>query len=282
MTDTRLLWKPDGLEVNHSGPWAAEKYALLQNYIDIFSTGMLNKWSERVYIDLYSGPGCTQVRDSGEWLMGSPLLAMSVRDPFDKYIFCERDSQCLAALKARKDSSFSRLNVSFVEGDCNQRITDILRLVPPHSRSHSVLTFCFVDPFSLDLHFDTIKTLAARFVDFLVLLALDMDARRNLRNYLRPSNHKIDLFLGSNDWRSRWKLFSSTDNSFQRFLANEFERQMLLLGYKRYSKGNTKHISTRDETLPLYHLAFFSRHQRGYQFWEESLKYSSPQQSFEL
>jgi three-Cys-motif partner protein len=277
-----LAWSEDGLAVNFSGSWAKEKYALLSNYIEMFSSGMLKKWGKRVYIDLYSGPGCTQLRESGVLLKGSPLIALSVKDPFDKYIFCEENPESLEALKNRCLRGFPTQDISFVEGDCNANVEAILEAIPPHSTSQTVLTFCFVDPFSLDLHFETIEKLSTKFVDFLVLLALDMDARRNLKNYLSPSSKKIDLLLGSASWRDRWERFSSQDNSFQRFLAHEFEVKMLTLGYKKHSKGNTKHISTRDGTLPLYHLAFFSRHPRGYAFWDECLKYGSPQGQFEF
>jgi three-Cys-motif partner protein len=282
MNRDRLTWSRDDLEVNLSGPWAKEKYALLSNYIEMFSTGMIKKWGKRVYVDLYAGPGCTKLRDTGALLKGSPLIALSVKDPFDKYVFCEENSHYLTALRSRCVKGFSDRDISFVEGDCNAKVDVILDAIPPHSISQTVLTFCFVDPFSLNLQFKTIEKLSTKYMDFLVLLALDMDGRRNLKNYLKPSSNKIDLFLGSADWRTRWEKSSRIDNSFQRFLANEFEEKMLGLGYKKHLRGNTKHISTRDGTLPLYHLAFFSRHSRGYAFWDECLKYGSLQQQFEF
>ena len=33
--------------------------------------------------------------------------------------------------------------------------------------------------------------------------------------------------------------------------------------------------------LPLYYLAFFSRHANGYKFWNQVLKYATPQLGFE-
>lgn len=282
MKKERLLWDADGWDVNPSHLWAEDKYSLLFNYIDMFSTAMASRWDKRVYIDLYSGPGCTLVSETGKWLKGSPLLALSVKHPFDKYIFCEKDPKMIQALRERVAKHFSHQDVQFVDGDCNQKVSEILEAVPVPSRKQKVLTFCFVDPFSLDLRFQTIQNLASLFVDFLVLLALDMDGRRNLRNYVKPDSHKIDEFLGISDWRERWKTFSMTKYSFQKFLASEFEKQMISLGYLKYGKGNTKHIRTPDHNLPLYHLAFFSRHKLGYSFWDECLRYSSDQQAFDF
>ena len=282
MKKDRLLWDADGWDVNPSHLWAEQKYSLLYNYIEMFSSAMAGKWHKRVYIDLYSGPGCTLVSETGKWLKGSPLLSLSVKKPFDKYIFCEKDSKMIHALRERVGKHFSQLDVQFVHGDCNQTVSEILDAVPKHSGAQKVLTFCFVDPFSLDLKFQTIKRLSSVFVDFLVLLALDMDGRRNLGNYMKPSSHKIDEFLGVIDWRERWKSFSMTDNNFQRFLATEFEKKMISLGYRKHDKGNTRHISTPDHNLPLYHLAFFSRNKLGYTFWDECLRYSSDQQAFDF
>jgi three-Cys-motif partner protein len=167
--------------------------------------------------------------------------------------------------------------LTLIKGDCHNEIQNIMSVIPNHSKSKTVLSFCFVDPFSLNLHFDTINKLANKFVDFLILLALDMDGRRNIKHYIKETNIKVDRFLGRNDWRERWHEFSQVDNNFQRFLANEFEKQMLLLGYHKHKKSNTRHITTSDRNLPLYHLAFFSRNSLGYTYWDECLKYSSNQ-----
>lgn len=47
----------DGLTAAEVGPWAEEKYRCLGMYAEIFSTGMKRQWHNRVYIDLFCGPG---------------------------------------------------------------------------------------------------------------------------------------------------------------------------------------------------------------------------------
>jgi len=91
----------DGLPIPEVGGWAETKYRLVSLYDSLFSTGMKRKWDQRVYIDLYSGSGYSRVRHSDKILLGSPLLALSVADPFDKYIFCEEDPELLDALQQR-------------------------------------------------------------------------------------------------------------------------------------------------------------------------------------
>ena len=72
-----------------------------------FSTGMKSKWDTRVYIDLFAGSGMVRVRDTKKFLWGSPLLALQLADPFDKYIFCESNSTALGALQSRVARLFS-------------------------------------------------------------------------------------------------------------------------------------------------------------------------------
>lgn len=280
-----LIWKEDGLPMEEQGPWTEKKYRTLFNYIQMFSTGMKKLWDKRVYVDLYSGAGCVKVTGTDKILKGSPLLALSVTDPFDKYIFCDKDDDKspwkIEALQKRVGNFSDGKDVEFIQGDCNLEINEIIRKVPKQY-GQRVLTFCFVDPFSLDLHFETLKKLAiSHRVDFLVLLALMMDANRNEAHYVKEENEKVDLFLGRSDWRDDWNKKKAKDNSFPRFLSQRFEEQVLTLGYKKSSKRNTKEVRSTEKNLPLYHLAFFSRHDRDYDFWNKIQPYADDQGSFD-
>src|SRR5215469_12447002 len=86
----------DGLVSPEVGSWAEEKYRLIALYDELFATGMKDKWQERVYIDLYAGAGYSKVRGSKMVLKGSAVLALSVQNPFDKYIFCEESGELMS------------------------------------------------------------------------------------------------------------------------------------------------------------------------------------------
>ncbi len=90
-----LFLDDDGLWCPEVGSWAETKYRLLALYDELFSTGMKYKWNERVYIDLYAGAGCGRIKGTKKVLKGSPLLALTVAHPFDKYIFCEESDELL-------------------------------------------------------------------------------------------------------------------------------------------------------------------------------------------
>ena len=270
----------DGLPSMEVGSWAEGKYAIVALYDKLFSTGMKDKWDTRVYIDLYSGPGLVRVRGSNRFFWGSPLLALGVTDPFDRYILCESDPQYLEALRARVRMRFPRANVEFVNGDCNERIDQICAAIPTPSIANRVLSFCFLDPFDISIRFSTVRRLSIFYMDFLFLLALHMDANRNLEYYIRAENSKIEEFLGLSDWRERWYKAPSRLGGFPQFLAEEYSKQMEGLGYLPVPFYKMKPIRSDDRNLPLYRLALFSRHERAYQFWDEVLQYSTDQRDF--
>ena len=107
-----------------------------------------------------------------------------------------------------------------------------------------------------------------------------MDANRNVLHYEKEESEKVDLFLDERNWRDRWNDIKIQDNSFPRFLAKEFENKMLSIGYFKTAKGNTVEIKSSGKKLPLYHLAFFSRHERGYDFWNKGIVYADDQGTF--
>jgi len=111
-------------------------------------------------------------------------------------------------------------------------------------------------------------------MDFLILLALHMDANRNYKTYLESENDKIDLFIDNSEWRNE-KIESN--ESVVRFLARHYKMNMEKLGYK--VTDTFQQIRSDKRNLPLYYLAFFSKHNLGNKFWREVQKYANPQTS---
>ncbi|MBZ5628204.1 MAG: three-Cys-motif partner protein TcmP [Acidobacteriia bacterium] len=272
----------DGLPCAEVGAWAELKYRLFVLYASLFSKGMKYKWDERVYIDLYAGAGFSRVRGTTKIIAGSPILALTVDDPFDKYIFCEQDPQLLSALRERTARIAPASNVAYIPGDCNSRIDDILAQIPPASREHTVLGLCFVDPFGIGIKFDTLRRLSTRYLDFLCLLAVYMDANRNYARYLSEDSRKVDEFLGSADWRQKWTSVQAQGAYFPKFLAEEFAASMKSLEYIPPPLYTMKEVRSDEKNLRLYYLALFSRDERAYEFWTQVLKYGTDQRSLEF
>src|SRR3989304_4651370 len=108
---------PDGLKTHPAGPWAEQKYRYVGMYAEMFATGMKNRWSRRVYLDLFCGPGHVSIRRSKRVLLGSPLVALELPILFDAYIFADEDRESIDTLKHRVERTGQRDKCAFVCGD---------------------------------------------------------------------------------------------------------------------------------------------------------------------
>lgn len=267
----------DGLFTDETGEWSDEKHRILAAYAKLFNTGMKNKWKVRTYIDLFAGPGLSKDKETGALKYGSPLIALSLKDTFTHYIFCDADRGKLSALQDRVRRCNPTGDVAYVEGDVNEHTDKIVNLVPRNG-----LSLCFVDPYDLkSLRFRTIERLALPHMDFIILLATYMDAQRNVHAYCSAGNTVIDELLGDPHWRAAWEKVGY-QKKFSFFLLEQFARKMEQLGYLRQAVHHSRRIELPGKKVPLYRLAFFSRHPTGRKFWKEALKYTDDQLELEL
>jgi len=270
----------DGLLTPEVGPWSDKKYKLIQNYAEVFATGMKHKWDCRVYIDLFAGAGKAKIRDSNRIVYASPLLALNVRNRFDRYIFCELDTDLMDALSQRVKREHGDADVKFIQGNVNLKVDEVIESIPKFSDRFKVLSFCVVDPFKLSsLDFATIKSLSDFYMDFLVLIACGMDAQRNEKVYLSQDNTVVECFLGNPCWRDNWIDAKWKHISFSDYLVNCFSKEMAKLNYKPVDLMDTVLIRQPNKG-PLYRLAFYSRSDLGTRFWNQTKKYSDPQKKF--
>lgn len=259
--------------------WSLEKYKLVGSYCDIFTSGMKLKWSQLVYIDLFAGAGHAKIKETGKVYRNSALIAMSLPNPFSKYILCEQDGDRFDALQKRVKRDFSHLNCELIKGDSNVNVDKVLKALPPFGKGNTLLPFCFVDPYSLNLKFSTIQTLGKNLMDFLILQALHMDANRNFESYIKEENTTIADYLGLDNWRT---LFEKNGDyyrkDFVKFLSDQYQEQMVKLQYKEAKQVHQ--IRSNEKNLPLYYLAFYSKHDTGIGFFKKVQSGLTPQLGF--
>jgi len=276
--DQTVAVSDDGLPCPEVGPWAETKHNIVSYYARLFSTGMKKKWDKRAYIELYAGAGHSRIRGTSRTIMGSPLRALSLPDPFDKYIFCEEDPTLLRALELRARKIAPDADVICIAGNCNERASDIVHAIPVGSKGNTALSLCFADPCDIGMKLRTIRSIARdRYVDFLVLLALYMDANRAYQHYVKPGSTKVAELLDCSTWRTQWAKNQSDGVPFPKFLAESFSERMESLGYIRQPMHKMKEVIFPDKNWPLYRLALFSRSPLAYKFWDDVLKYSTDQ-----
>ncbi len=271
----------DEFVLSDAGNYAEQKHRLIALYVDLFSASMkAPKWDCLVYIDLFAGAGNAKEKGSEKIVDGSPLLALGVKNPFNKYVFCELEENKLQALKMRVRQNYPKADVTFVRGDCNECIGEVLKAIPYGHKGCRVLSFCLADMYRMEnFKFRTIQILSERFVDFLVLIPTYMDAHRNESNYCKIDNHTVDEFFGTTDWRLAWQNAKLKGERFGRFVCQYFCKRMKDLGYQG-DETDAVEIRQIKNKSPLYRLAFFSRNSLGIKFWNQAREYSSEQKTF--
>jgi three-Cys-motif partner protein len=275
-----ITFEDDGLYTPVVHDYAEEKYRLIRQYTEMFSTGMKNKWGCLVYIDLFAGAGRARIIETGQIVASSASIAMEVRDKFHKYIFVEMNRKCKEALNKRIQRDYYNLETEIIYGDVNKSAQKILDRIPPHSKEKTVLSFCLVDPFrTADLSFSTVKALAEnRRMDFMVLIPANMDINRAQEHYIKPDNTIVGNFLGDPGWRSRWDTFKMKNNNLGVFVTEDYIRQMIKLHFLNPGLEHSECVRNPKNNSPLYYLVFFSRHKRGLEFWNKARKGASDQQ----
>jgi len=269
--------KDDGLALGVIQPYAEEKHRLLTYYANLFASSIRGKWDSLVYLDLYSGPGHAKIDGTNRIVATSPILVLELKNKFDRYIFCDSNPGNIAALTSRIAKQFSSLETRFVEGDINDKTDEVIKELPIPRRGHSVLGFCFLDPYKMNnLRFLTIRHLSQRYMDFLVLIPSGMDAKRAEQYYVQETNDTVALFLDNKKWREKWNEEKRRNKDFGDFIVEEFTNSMSSLGYRGTELVDTKPVKNEKNVI-VYRLAFYSKDDLGMRLFRDSKKYSDPQ-----
>jgi len=250
--------KDDGLYTPTVGKHSSDKHYFLMRYIDIFTTAMTGKWKGLHYIDLFAGAGIEKLRGSEELYWGSPMIAAKAPKPFDRLHLCELNLQKYQALKKRVGDT--RPNSQILNGDANNEVYNIAKEIP-----QGTLSLAFLDPYGLELDFETLQVLAAKQADLIIFFPDRLDILRNWKHYYYSDpNSKLDHHLGlDSDWR--FTLDDAPPNNrvevLRKFYVQRLKQNL------RYQHVEHERISSQGR--PLYYLIFCSRSEVGAKFWRE-------------
>jgi three-Cys-motif partner protein len=255
----------DGLITDVVGPWAAEKHERLKKYIDAYRSVRAQFLPPRgsggaAYVELFSGPGRSQLEDTGEFIDGSPLVAFKAarhsRTDFSDLHFNDIDQENTNALAKRISQLGSAANYySEPAGIAVGRIAYALNPAGLH--------FAFLDPYNLEnLPFSIIQRLA-KFprMDMLIHVSI-FDLQRNLRRYL-DDGRVLDAFMPG--WRGSVDI-NRNDQAVRAALLHHWLGLIRGLG-KSPAEGIELVSATRGQRL--YWLVFISGHQLGLKLWND-------------
>jgi three-Cys-motif partner protein len=206
------------------------------------------------FIDLFAGPGLACDRHTGDIIDGSPLIALAhTAAPFSRLIFCEIDPDNVQALTMRTSAGADRVRI--VPGDCNETIADVVALIPEYG-----LNIALIDPFGpRALRWDTIRALAGvTRMDFIIHFPTGPIKRNFGRG---DSDRRIDEIVGTDAWRADVRGARNVSR-----LIDHLRSSLVDLGYARERVRSLQIVNSRN--LPIYHLVYASRHDRGNAIWQ--------------
>lgn len=264
----------DGLPMRtHGGQWTYDKLYYLNAYLDRFIVSMRSKnWRSIHYIDLFSGPGRNRLPD-GRLLLGSPLLALSQKHPFDRYFFADLEQANIDALQKRCaafPNEYSK--ISFYTGDANQVVNQVVQVInridkPITDKWHS-LNLAFLDPEGLELHWSTVEQLAALRTDMIIYYPQMGITREAPLEIDQPPLTKIDLFFGDTGWREIYRKNQRREVTWlHRALLDYYKQKLSAFGY--LYDPLPEPVFTNAKDAPLYRLLFVCKHPLGNKFWAD-------------
>ncbi len=255
----------DGLPLDEVGPWVSDKHGRLRRYIDI-SRAVRRKFVEgfggATYIDLFCGSGRAIIRDTGEKIDGSPLVAFKpAREgevPFSAIHLADlSEERCQAA--ERRIAALGGKAIAEI-GDAEQTTVQIVKQLNP-----SGLHFAFLDPYNLqDLPFSVIARLSRlKRIDILIHVSAQ-DLQRNLHSYTRPGDFRLERFAPG--WREHVDL-KQRQPAVRAAILAYWASQIRGLGLP--PAHHAELISGPSKNQRLYWLVFVSRNNFAKTLWDK-------------
>jgi three-Cys-motif partner protein len=194
---------------------------MVGDYIRFFNRALRNRPFERIYIDAFAGSGAFRyVPDkpldalfgndaSQDTHAGSAKRALTVDPPFHRVHFIEQKRGNVRALQ-RLIAESGHQHAHVEQGDANALLLKICTPAGWGSRRGVV----FLDPFGMNVHWATLKAVAAtRALDVWYLFALSGAIRNLPRRFDRLDQHKqnaITRVLGTDEWADEFYKASSS------------------------------------------------------------------------
>ena len=254
------------MKLDQIGFWSEIKLEIIKKYSSAYTSIMKNQaWCKGyVYIDAFAGAGKHISRKTGELVPGSPLNALNVEPPFTEYHFIDLDEE-----RAEVFNEIARENPSVhsYHGNCNEIL--LKEIFPTLNYDSFKRALCILDPYGLQLNWETIKAAAElKTIDIFINFPI-MDINRNVlfEDFAKAEPQDIErmnAFWGDESWKQllykeQATLFGETHHikiEDYQTLAKEFCKRLKRIGFNDVPEP----ILMRNiKGGPLYYLCFASQ-----------------------
>jgi three-Cys-motif partner protein len=187
------------------GRWSEEKLNLLAKYLKAYSVIMNEQkksWLRAYYyIDAFAGSVRPRAKeDEQRYIDGSPLRALQTEPRFDGYWFVDVSHRRVERVQQLRKEFPDRV-IDVRQGNCNEVLRN--EIVPQLPYSSKQRAFVFLDPYGLQVDWETVQELAStRTCDIFVNFSV-MGVTRLLPRDQNPDPEVVEQLskvMGSTDW----------------------------------------------------------------------------------
>lgn len=194
------------------GRWSEEKLDLLAKYLKAYSDIMNNQKTSNnptgkpwlrayYYIDAFAGSVRPRAKEDEErYIEGSPLRALQTEPHFDGYWFIDVSPRRIERVE-RLCEEFPDCVIEIRQGNCNEVLCN--DIVPRIPRASMQRAFVFLDPYGLQVDWETVRELAnTRTCDIFVNFSV-MGVTRLLPRDQSPDPEVVEQLskvMGSTEW----------------------------------------------------------------------------------
>jgi three-Cys-motif partner protein len=254
-------------QIDEIGSWSEDKLELLRKYLEAYTKIMKGQdWCRKGYhyIDAFAGTGRPKARDEERYIDGSPRVALKIRNPFNSYTFIEIEDWRIKKLENLK-KEFPDRDIRIEQGDCNKIITKkIVHEIRFENFNRGII---FLDPFSMDIEWNTIELIAKAgaleiFLNF-PLMAINRSVLvKNGYKLTDPKIQRMNRFWGTTEWREEVYKTEPTLFPFQQDIKKtpRASKKIAALFKARlnevFSEVTDPVVMTNSTNVPLYCLIF--------------------------
>lgn len=278
----------DGLRTRIGGSYLELKLGALSDYINMFTTAMSkHNWSSLNYVDLLSGPGKIYIKESGQYLDGSPIIALKATPCFENLWFVEKEQVNHHSLEKRCSviDKYSRANC--FHGDCNEKVTEIVEALSRLDRKYRresrypSLNLAFLDPDGCKtLKWATIKKLASiKHMDLIINYSTSTVLRTIKQQSETENLTALDEFFVSCEWREVYRDTVSRHGSndhivIGRRMLDFYKSNLKKLGYRFiFDDPSLEEFAIKNSNQShMYTLIGTGKHELAAKFWNKSFK----------
>lgn len=256
--EEELVLAPNGLPARVVKAHNAHKKHYIESYTEIVAAAMKGKWANLAYIDTYSGPGLCWVQDTGEFVTGSPIIALGTEPAFTHFAFVDKDSLCTEALERRAASMGVEANIRCGDANAPETIEWVRSVIP---RQHT-LALALLDPQKCNLEPATIEALTR---DRRMDLMINLPVHGLLRNLGAENFAAIERVLGPD---------YPTCHPREWSLAVREHYKDLLSGFG-YEYSSSKEVRGEKTRTPIYDFVMASKHPLGKKLFDGATRHTA-------